>query len=83
MKQSLKHLKGRAIVTYLGAIAMLGASALSIDIAFGFMSNMQAYLRIQPANGTSVNAIATNGAPTPLAAPESSSDNKPHDFARR
>lgn len=48
MKKSFKHSKGKAVAMYLAAITMFGTMALSTDIAIGYLSNMQAYLHIQP-----------------------------------
>ena len=41
------HSKGRALVTCLGMTALLGATALTTDVALGFLSNARSYLHIQ------------------------------------
>jgi hypothetical protein len=48
MMRILRHSKGRALVTYLGLTALLGATLLTTDVALGFLSNAQLYLHIQP-----------------------------------
>jgi len=40
--------KGRALVTCLGMTALLGATALTTDVALGFLSNARSYLHVQP-----------------------------------
>ena len=58
--------RGRAIVMYLGMTLMLGATAISIDVALGFLTNAQSYLHIQAATGANA-AVAVR--PNPLPAP--------------
>ena len=65
MNKSSKHSKGKAIARFLAAIAMVGTFALSTDVAMGFLSNMQAYLHIQPAQ--SANAVASSNGASVLA----------------
>jgi NADPH-dependent curcumin reductase CurA len=56
--------KGRAIVTYVGMTMMLGATALSTDVALGFLTNAQFYLHIQAATGAN-GAVAVAVRPNP------------------
>jgi len=47
MKRSSRYSRGKALVRYLGAIAMFAVAALSTDVALGFLTNMPAYLHIR------------------------------------
>jgi hypothetical protein len=63
MKRVDKYSRGRAIVMYLGMTALLGATALTTDVALGYLSNMQTYLHIRAVR--SVDATAGTGASQP------------------
>ncbi|MGA9723417.1 MAG: hypothetical protein WBQ86_13250, partial [Candidatus Binatus sp.] len=58
--------RGRAIAMYLGMTLMLGVTAISTDVALGFLTNAQSFLHIQAASGAKA-AVAVR--PNPPAGP--------------
>lgn len=59
MKKSPNHSKGKAIVKYLGVIALVCATAVIDDVALGFLSNMQAYVKIQPVTAAASASVSS------------------------
>jgi hypothetical protein len=67
MTRVSRQSKSRTIVMYLGMTALLGATAVTTDIALGFLTNMQLYLHIQaPARAGIAVAPPTHAGPYAL-----------------